>query len=88
MRKVQPLFRPAPANDAHAAPVMQPFVVRIQDGGGCRELYVLAESSCDAMVRVMDNMIRRNGDVMPPGGMSMSARSVSVRGGVADGVAR
>lgn len=76
MRKVQPLFRPAPANDAHAAPVMQPFVVRIQDGEGCVELYVLASSSCDALTRVMDNMIRRNGDVMPPGGLSMSAMAM------------
>lgn len=80
MRKVQPLFRPAPANDAHAVPVIKPFVVRIQDGCGCRELYVLASSSCDAMVRVMDNMICRDGDVMPPGGLSMSAM-------VMDGVA-
>lgn len=55
---------------------MRPFVVRINVAGHPEELNVLAESSCDAIVRAMEIFFDDDG-VVPPEGLSLSAHPVA-----------
>ena len=76
MCNVHPLFKPALVPFAPPAPAMRPFAVRINLAGHPEELNVLAESSCDAIVRAMD-MFFDEDDVMPPAGLVISAHPIA-----------
>ena len=76
MRNIHPLFTPALVPFAPPAPAMRPFAVRINLAEHPEELNVLAESSCDAIVRALDIFFEADG-VMPTEGLSISARPIS-----------
>lgn len=75
MRNIHPLFRPALV--PFAPPAMRPFAVRINVAGHPEELNVLAESSCDAIVRALDIFFEADG-VMPTEGLSISAHPIAI----------
>jgi hypothetical protein len=77
MRNIHPLFKPALVPFAPPAPAMRPFAVRINVAGHPEELNVLAESSCDAIVRALDIFFEADG-VMPPEGLSISAHPIAI----------
>lgn len=77
MRNIHPLFKPAPVPFAPPAPAMRPFAVRINLAGHPEELNVLAESSCDAIVRALDIFFEADG-VMPTEGLSISAHPIAI----------
>lgn len=76
MCNIHPLFKSALAPFAPLAPAMRPFVVRLNVAGHPEELNVLAESSCDAIVRAMEIFFDDDG-VVPPEGLSLSAHPVA-----------
>lgn len=77
MRNIHPLFKPALVPFAPPAPAMRPFAVRINLAGHPEELNVLAESSCDAIVRALDIFFEADG-VMPTEGLSISAHPIAI----------
>lgn len=77
MRNIHPLFKPALVPFAPPAPAMRPFAVRINLAGHPEELNVLAESSCDAIVRALDIFFEADG-VMPTEGLSISANPIAI----------
>ena len=77
MRNIHPLFKPALVPFAPPAPAMRPFAVRINLAGHPEELNVLAESSCDAIVRALDIFFEADG-VMPTEGLSISAHQIAI----------
>ena len=77
MRNIHPLFKPALVPFAPPAPAMRPFAVRINVAGHPEELNVLAESSCDAIVRALDIFFEADG-VMPTEGLSISAHPIAI----------
>ncbi len=76
MRNIHPLFKPALVPFAPPAPAMRPFAVRINVAGHPEELNVLAESSCDAIVKAMELFFDDVG-VVPPEGLTLCARPIS-----------
>lgn len=77
MRNIHPLFKPALVPFAPPAPAMRPFAVRINLAGHPEELNVLAESSCDAIVRALDIFFEADG-VMPTEGLSIFAHPIAI----------
>lgn len=74
---VHPLFRQALAPYAPQPIPLRPFVVTIRTGAKPEELNVLAESSCDAIVRALDIFFEADG-VMPTEGLSISAHPIAI----------
>ena len=76
MRNIHPLFKPALAPYAPPPVAMIPFAVRLNVGGKPQELNLLAESSCDAIVKAM-NLFFDDDGVVPPEGLTLCARPIS-----------
>lgn len=76
MRNIHPLFKPTLAPYAPPPVAMIPFAVRINVGGKPQELNILAESSCDAVMRAFELLFPDFDSVKPHGGLKVAVEPV------------